>query len=161
MKAQYLLTGAILAVLACKGPKENSPIDAHFSPDSLAKADIAESCFQYVSGKDTVLLRIQPEEINVTGELAYLFFEKDKSWGTLEGVLQDSLLIASYTFFSEGDTSVRQVVFRRFEEGWKEGYGEIKEVDGVGAFRNLDSLDFSHDTILSPIPCEQFSSKLE
>jgi hypothetical protein len=161
MKALSVLILAVFAAAACKGPKEDSPVDAHFSPDSVAKAEIMEDCFQFVKGNDTIRLRIQPEEVNVTGELAYLFYEKDKSWGTIEGTLQDSLLIAEYTFLSEGDTSIRQVVFKRFEEGWKEGYGEINEVDGVVVYKNIDSLDYSHEVNLVPIPCDQFYSKLD
>ena len=161
MKTLKVLVLAAFAVIACKGPKEDSPIDAHFSPDSVAKADILEDCFRWVNGNDTILLRIQPEEVNVTGELAYLFYEKDKSRGTIEGTLQDSLLIAEYTFLSEGDTSTRQVVFKRFEEGWREGHGEINEVDGVVVYKNVDSLDFGHEVNLTSIPCEQFPSRLE
>lgn len=160
MKALNLLAVAVFAAVACRGPREDSPIDAHFSPDSVAKADIMEDCFQFVNGKDTIRLRIQPEEVNVTGELAYLFFEKDKSWGTIEGTLEDSLLIAEYTFLAEGDTSVRQVVFKRFEEGWREGHGEINEVDGVVVYKNIDSLDYDHEINLVSIPCDQFYTKL-
>lgn len=160
MKAQFILVLSVFAIVSCKGPKEDSPIDAHFSPDSVAKADILEDCFQFVSGKDTIRLRIQPDEFNVTGELAYLFFEKDKSWGSITGTLKDSLLIAEYNFLSEGDSSKRQVVFKRFEEGWREGYGEIEEVDGIGVFENIDSLDFSHEVNLVPIPCDQFRSRV-
>lgn len=161
MKTLKALVLAAFAVIACKGPKEDSPIDAHFSPDSLAKAEIMEDCFRWINGKDTILLRIQPEEVNVTGELAYLFYEKDKSRGTIEGTLQDSLLIAEYTFLSEGDTSTRQVVFKRFEEGWREGYGDIAEVDGVVVYKNIDSLDFDHEVNLASIPCEDLERKLE
>jgi hypothetical protein len=158
MKARHLLFLAFFAAAACNGPKEDSPIDAHFSPDSVARAEILEECFQFVKGNDTIRLRIQPEEVNVTGELAYLFYEKDKSIGTFEGTLRDSLLVAEYTFLSEGDTSTRQVVFKRFKEGWKEGYGEIDEVDGVVVYKNVDSLDYSHDVNLVSIPCDQFYS---
>ena len=161
MKTLNLLVLAVFAAVACKGPKEDSPIDVHFSPDSVARAEILEECFQFVNGKDTVRLRIQPEEVNVTGELAYLWFEKDKSWGTIAGTLEDSLLIAEYTFLSEGDTSTRQVVFKRFKEGWKEGYGEINEVDGVVVYKNIDSLDYSHEVNLMSIPCDQFYSRRE
>ena len=160
MKSLNVLAVAFFFAVACKGPKEDSPIDAHFSPDSVAKAEIMEDCFQFVNGKDTIRLRIQPEEVNVTGELAYLWFEKDKSWGTIEGTLEDSLLIAEYTFLAEGDTSIRQVVFKRFKEGWKEGYGEINEVDGVVVYKNIDSLDYNHEFNLVSIPCDQFYTKL-
>jgi len=161
MKALNLLVLAIFVTAACNGPKEDSPIDAHFSPDSVARAEILEECFQFVKGQDTIRLRIQPEEVNVTGELAYLFFEKDKSIGTIEGTLRHPLLVAEYTFLSEGDTSTRQVVFKRFREGWKEGYGEIEEVDGVVAYKNVDSLDYSHEVNLVSIPCDPLSSKPE
>ncbi len=118
-----------------------------------------EGCFQYVNGKDTVRLSIQPDEFNVAGELAYLFFEKDQSRGSITGTLKDSVLIAEYHFLSEGDSSKRQVVFRRFGEGWKEGHGETEEVDGIAVYRNVDSLDFGHGVSLVPVPCDQFRSR--
>ncbi|OOG70555.1 hypothetical protein [Algoriphagus sp. A40] len=161
MKALCVLLLAVFAIAACNGPKEDSPIDAHFSPDSVSKAEILEDCFQYVSGKDTIRMRIQPDEFNVTGELAYLFFEKDKSWGLIKGTLKDSLLIAEFNFLSEGDSSKRQVVFKRFGEGWREGFGEIVESDGIVVFKSIDSLDFSHEVNLVPMPCDQFRSSLK
>lgn len=160
MKASAILVLAVFTTISCNGPKEDSPIDAHFSPDSVATAKIREDCFQYIKGNDTIRLRIQPDEVNVAGELSYLFYEKDKSWGTIMGTLRDSLLVAEYKFVSEGDTSVRQVVFKRFEEGWKEGYGETNEVDGIVVYKNIDSLDYSHDTNLVSMPCEDFRSRL-
>lgn len=161
MKSLSILVLTIFAIAACKGPKEDSPIDAHFSPDRESKAAIMEDCFQYVSGKDTIRMRIQPDEFNVTGELSFLFFEKDKSKGLIKGTLKDSMLIAEYSFFSEGDSSKRQVVFKRFEEGWREGFGEVEEVDGIVVYQNIDSLDFNHQVNLVSMPCDQFPSSVD
>ena len=64
------------------------------------------------------------------------------------------MIIAEYTFLSEGVTSKRQVVFKNTEEGWKEGYGEMKTVDGIPVQANIDSLDYSHHMALTPVPCD-------
>ncbi len=110
-------------------------------------------CFQYIMNKDTVSLKTSIEGNKVTGELQYLFFEKDKSRGTIDGELKDGLLIADYTFQAEGTTSTRQVVFKKVEGGWKEGYGPMKEVEGRFVMSSLDSLDYSLSETLVPIGC--------
>jgi hypothetical protein len=90
----------------------------------------------------------------VTGTLAYSISQKDKNTGTIEGELRDNLIIAEYTFQSEGVTSKRQVVFKNTEEGWKEGYGEMRSVDGIPVQVNIDSLNFDHEMALTPVPCD-------
>ncbi|WBL42564.1 hypothetical protein PBT90_17685 [Algoriphagus halophytocola] len=148
-----LFLSAIL-VLACKGPKEDSPIDVAFSPDEEHVEEINTECFRYFGEKDTVFLTTHIDGTNITGTLDYSFFEKDKNSGTIEGEIRDNMIIAEYTFQAEGLTSKRQVVFKNTEEGWKEGFGEMKPVDGIPAQVNIDSLKYNHDMILTPVPCD-------
>ncbi len=154
MKTLSALFFAAMLVIACKGPKEDSPIEAAFSPDAEHLKEINTECFQYASGKDTVSLMTQIDGTNITGKLDYSYFEKDKNSGTIEGEIRDNMIIAEYTFMSEGITSKRQVVFKNTEEGWKEGFGEMKSVDGIPVQVNLDSLNYSHKIALTPIPCD-------
>lgn len=155
MKTLSTLVLAALAVIACEGPKKDTPIDAAFSPKEEHVEAINTECFQYLGEKDTVRLTTHVDGTNITGSLDYSFFEKDKNSGTIEGEIRDNLIIAEYTFMSEGTTSKRQVVFKNTDEGWKEGYGEMKSVDGIPVQVNIDSLDFSHNIALTPVPCDQ------
>ncbi|WP_192347313.1 hypothetical protein [Algoriphagus sp. Y33] len=154
MKTLYIPVLAALAMIACNQPKEDSPIDAAFSPDAEHIQKINTECFHYFGEKDTVRLTTYVEGTKVTGTLDYMIFEKDKNSGYIKGELRDNLLIAEYTFMSEGDSSKRQVVFKNTEEGWKEGYGEMKSEDGIPVQANIDSLNFNHALVLSPIPCD-------
>lgn len=154
MKPLYTLFLAGLTLVSCKGPKEDSPIDAAFSPDAEHLEEINTECFQYFGEKDTVRLMTLTDGTRVTGTLDYAIFEKDKNSGTIDGEIRDDMIIAEYTFMSEGDSSKRQVVFRKTEVGWKEGFGEMKSVDGIPVQVNIDSLDYSHQMTLTSVPCD-------
>ncbi len=154
MKTLPTLFFVVLLLVACKGPKQDSPIDAAFSPDAEHLEEINTECFQYLGEKDTVRLTTHVDGTNITGTLDYAIFEKDKNSGTIKGEIRDDMIIAEYTFMSEGDSTRRQVVFKNTEEGWKEGYGEMKSVDGIPVQVNIDSLDYSHNIALTPFPCD-------
>ncbi|PZX58469.1 hypothetical protein LV84_01678 [Algoriphagus ratkowskyi] len=154
MRSIYIVFLTLLALSSCSGPKKDSPIDAAFSPETELIEAINTECFQYIGEKDTVRLTTHINGTKLTGTLDYFIFEKDKNSGTIEGEIRDGLIIAEYTFMSEGVTSKRQVVFKNTEDGWKEGYGEMKTVDEIPVQVNLDSLDYSHNMALSPFPCD-------
>lgn len=154
MKHLFQLLFLTLVLISCNGPKKDTPIDVAFSPEAEHLDELNTECFQYSGGKDTVQLTTHIDGTSITGELEYSLFEKDKNSGTIEGEVRDNMIIAEYTFMSEGVTSTRQVVFKNTEEGWKEGYGEIKTVDGIPVYVNIDSLDYSHQMVLNPVPCD-------
>ncbi|EAZ82075.1 hypothetical protein [Algoriphagus machipongonensis] len=152
MKGHYTLFFVALLLVACNGVKKDSPIEEAFSPES--ERDLNINCFQYVNDQDTIKLSTEIDGTSVTGTLDYLFYEKDKTFGTIQGEVRDNLLIAEYNYLAEGDSSTRQVVFKKTTEGWEEGFGEMKVVDGVPVQVNLDSLDYSNSYELSPVPCD-------
>ncbi len=154
MRTIHALFIAILVLVSCKGPKEDSPIEVALSPNAEHLEEINTECFQYFGEKDTVRLMTLTIGTKVTGTLDYAIFKKDKNSGFIKGEIRENLMIAEYTFMSEGDSSKRQVVFQKTDEGWKEGYGEMKTVDDIPVQVNIDSLDFSHQITLAPIPCD-------
>ena len=113
------------------------------------------NCYRYTHNNDTVTLKTVLANSVVTGTLIYDFFQKDKSWGTIQGQMKDRLLIADYTFMSEGIQSVRQIVFKLDGNTFIEGYGETENTDQKTTFKNIDSLDFNHSIVLSKIACEE------
>ncbi|MDQ2862476.1 MAG: hypothetical protein M3R50_02290, partial [Bacteroidota bacterium] len=65
------------------------------------------------------------------------------------------VLIADYTFFSEGTKSVREVAFKKDGENFIEGYGDAEDKDGKMIFKNAASLAFSSSVILKPFDCDK------
>ncbi|MBC7923899.1 MAG: hypothetical protein H7Z75_22725 [Ferruginibacter sp.] len=113
----------------------------------------ATSCYRYLSGKDSVTLRITTTGNAVKGELRYTFFEKDKNTGTLEGQVKGDTIFADYTFLSEGTESVREVAFLREGNDLVEGYGAAKEVNNKMVFENRSALNFKNNTLYKKVDC--------
>lgn len=123
--------------------------------DSVANIPVAEqTCYSYIKGKDTAELTLITTGIVSTGELRYKWFEKDKNVGTIEGEMHGDTLIAAYTFNSEGQKSVRQVVFLKKGNQLLEGFGEVEEKSGQTLFKDLKKLDFSKAMAFEKVACK-------
>jgi len=147
MRNYALVLCFVVLACACNNQTdEKKPVDATISSGA--------SCYQWTNNKDTVTLSISEMNGNISGTLIYSFFEKDRNTGTLTGELKDDLLVADYSFISEGTASVRQVAFKRQGDEWIEAHGEAEEKDGKTVFKNLDSLDFSNPIILKKSSCK-------
>lgn len=99
-------------------------------------------CYTSIIKKDTATLHINFSGSEVSGDLVYKRFEKDGNVGTLKGKVQDSLIIADYTFESEGITSVREVVFKMRGDNLIEGYGDIKMNGDTARFKDHFKLKY-------------------
>ena len=77
--------------------------------------------------------------------------EKDKNSGNFTGELQEGILIANYTFKSEGKESIRQVAFKVNGDKLIEGYGELNN-DGT-AFKDLNNISFTSKMPLTKTDC--------
>lgn len=140
-------------ITACqtKSPEEKA--------DSLAAAPDTtvgngKSCYAYIKNKDTVSLSMTKVGHDVTGNLDYNYYEKDKNTGTLTGQIKGDTLIADYTFMSEGTTTIRQVAFLIKDNQLTEGYGDAEEKNGKFVFKNTGKLNFTEGTTLSAIDCK-------
>ncbi len=121
-----------------------------------AEPEIATTtnCYSSANNNDTVSLTIKDSNGLITGMLVYNLYQKDKNTGTLQGSMKDSLLVADYTFMSEGVQSVRQVAFKKTNNGFVEGYGEMDDKDGKMMFKNTDSLTFNNSSVLTSVDCK-------
>lgn len=143
----------LLGLLAsCKlQPKET---EKQTDPQTNTKADSAINCYQYATQSDTVTLKLIHIGENITGTLVYQLKEKDSNKGTIQGVMRGDVLLADYTFMSEGTQSVRQVAFKQNGNTFIEGYGESVDENGVMKFKNADSLNFNSSIKLQEIQCK-------
>ncbi|HEX8462507.1 MAG TPA: hypothetical protein VF623_13800 [Segetibacter sp.] len=111
-------------------------------------------CYAYAVNKDSATMKLAVDGNNVTGDLAYNFSEKDRNRGTLQGIIKDNLVVADYTFQSEGITSVRQVVFKIDGTTLIEGFGDIETRRDTVSFKNIDKLRFRNDHSFKEVDCK-------
>jgi hypothetical protein len=105
----------------------------------VSRPDV-EGCYRMTIGKDTATLVVSYEGDSVKGALSYHWEQRDHNDGTIRGMLRDSLLVADYTFQSEGILSVREVVFKIQGDTLLQGYGEPVTVRDTVRFRDIGVL---------------------
>ncbi|HOZ78443.1 MAG TPA: hypothetical protein PLY34_10630 [Ferruginibacter sp.] len=150
MKIIYIVV-ILSAVVSCNSTEKDSAFESP-QQSELDKTSLVH-CYRYANENDTVILKLIHVGKSITGGLVYKLKEKDKNEGTIQGFMRDSLLIADYTFISEGIQSIRQSVFKLEDNGFMEGYGDIIEHNGRVQFKSIDSLSFNTSMILTEIPC--------
>ncbi len=151
----FLLTATIL--VSCNpAPKTNSENPA--TSDTLAKPDnhqetIQMACYRSVVGKDTFSLQVKTFDNVASGDLSYLFHEKDSQRGSFDGRLMGDTLLGMYIFDSEGSTSSRQIAFLLRDNMALEGYGELEEKNGELFYKDLKTLKFDSGLRMNKIDC--------
>ena len=153
MKSKILSVAMLLIVfVACKKAETTESV---ITEPTKPETEITQKdCYEIVKGKDTVKLSLVQNGNNVTGELAYNWFEKDRNSGTLSGIFVGDTLFADYTFQSEGTTSVRETAFVKNGDKLIEGFGEVTEKDGKQVFKNPKALKFDNSIVLERTECE-------
>ncbi len=148
-----ILVLALVSVLffSCKKDEE---IVVDENPKSQVQEVATKECYEYVQGNDTVQANLLVQSNDVSGELTYKLFEKDKNSGAIIGTIHGDTLNAEYTFMSEGTSSVRQVVFLRKNKSLVEGFGESEEKEGKMVFKDKRKLNFSENMVLNEISCK-------
>lgn len=148
MKKIFVTAAAVVALAsACKNTASNETNEGKV----VKMGD--PNCYQFTGDRDTVTLNFSVGEDSVAGTLVYNIFQKDRNVGTINGWKKGDLIIADYSFMSEGQNSIRQVAFKKMGDGWVEGYGDTKEQDGKVVFVNTDSLEFEQKLALKKIDC--------
>ncbi len=122
--------------------------------DVFPVPSIKSGCYGYVVKKDSAFLKLDISGNIISGDLTYSLHQKDSNKGTINGILQDSLLIADYTFQAEGMTSVRQVVFKMRGDSLLEGFGDIDMKGDTATFKNIDELQFQDYRSFIKIDCK-------
>lgn len=149
MIIKYLfLVSIAYATISCN----NQAPAANTDEGAVKKSPI--HCYSYIRNNDTIILKTIDVNGSMTGTLEYYLYQKDKNRGTIQGKLKDGLLIADYTFISEGVQSVRQVAFKQSGTSFVQGFGETLDDNGKIIFRNIDSVNFNNPVILKEIECE-------
>lgn len=146
---RFFLAAATVAVLAvaCKNTtdKETNETKAVQMGDP--------NCYMFAKDRDTVTLKFSTGNDSVAGTLVYNLFQKDRNVGTINGWKKGDMIIADYSYMSEGTNSIRQVAFKKVGDDWIEGYGDTKEENGKVVFINTDSLEYVPTLVLKKTDC--------
>ena len=141
---------AAVLMLSCKKEAKNTEnlIGSRTDTTRIEASAMESGKYLYQKEGDTISLQLQVKDSKVTGELVYKLKEKDANTGTIEGEIKDNVIIALYTFQSEGTTSVRQVAFKFTDKGVVEGYGAVEEKEGKVLFKDINTLNYTDEMIL-------------
>ncbi len=104
-------------------------------------------CYTWGVGESTAKARIRIDSGKVNGTLDFDYAEKDDSKGNLAGTLNNDIILADYTFTSEGQKSVMEVVFRVEGNKLIQGFAEMEERDGKVVFKDPVKLSFGNEFV--------------
>ena len=152
MKKLILLALLAVTMINCKDkPQQEETITTTEETVITTPATLELGCYTFDDGKSTVMLEIIDNTSEVKGTLNYLLFEKDGNTGTISGSVKDGILLANYTFQSEGSETTRQVAFKIEDDKLMEGYGDMND-DGT-TFKDVSMLNFNSQMPLSKTDC--------
>lgn len=151
MKKTMFLLSMTTLLFACK--KADTIPQPNSTPTTTETIIPLEECYVYHANGSSVELQFERKGNEIFGTLTYALAEKDKNTGTIKGKLENDILLAEYTFQSEGIESTRQVIFKFKDKQFIEGYGEIT-ADGTH-FKDPAKVTFTSTMPLSKADCSK------
>ena len=153
-RSLIVVAGVLIFVLIASG----GGIISRNSSKALALAP----CYHAQVSTDNALLEIiKNDGVGVSGNLIQQHFQKDSSFGTFTGKFINNQLTATYSFYSEGQLTDREVVFNKRgktldSEGYK--YLEVKDCSKITYSQGLSLIPVSAKLPLHLFPKLQIAS---
>ena len=141
-------------IASCTNNKSNNTENLASQTEESKKTSPLD-CYRYATINDTIILKLIHIGESITGTLVYKLHEKDKNMGTIQGRMRGDILLADYTFMSEGIMSIRQIAFKKEKDFFMEGHGDINTNNERVFFKNPDSLQFNDAIKLTEIDCQK------
>lgn len=145
MKKILYCFGAIVLLSACNQKTENKDT---ITVSNTNQTDFS-GLYSYQQNGDTITLQLTVDGTRANGNLMYALNEKDRNSGTFVGEIKDGVLLADYTFSSEGVLSERQIAFKLNDNSAVEGYGNVQEINGKMVFKDPANLEFGTGLVLT------------
>ncbi|HZJ20804.1 MAG TPA: hypothetical protein VFD35_10690 [Pricia sp.] len=163
MKSNIRKIGILLLVFNlayCHNPKNkgktgNTPNENPQEVKATKTVPLQKGCYTYKNNGNIIILEITDAGETITANLMYFLKEKDRNKGTFKGRLKGDRLIGDYAFSSEGQKSIRQVVFLIKDGQLVEGYGEVETEGKVTYYKNVDALTYNYTMPLDKTACGQ------
>ena len=159
MKKNILLVAGLYVGFLLSGCNNNSAKTVgnpgvQDEPGKSATAAQSTVCYILENGKDTVSLKMHINNNQVSGDLLYHYFEKDRNTGTIKGEMKGDTLFAKYTFMSEGKESRRDIVFLKNGDELTEGYANLNPTTGEPDFTDHSAIKFDNKFVLKKSGCQ-------
>lgn len=145
MKKILYCFGAIVLLSACNQKTENKDT---ITVSNTNQTDFS-GLYSYQQNGDTITLQLTVDGTRANGNLMYALNEKDRNSGTFVGEIKDGVLLADYTFSSEGILSERQIAFKLTDTSAIEGYGDVQEINGKMVFKDPANLEYGTGLVLT------------
>ncbi|RFN58147.1 hypothetical protein [Marixanthomonas ophiurae] len=145
VKTPLFLLITFLIVIGCNTKKKEASSSKEKEATQIKKKKpkrLQKGCYVYNDNKSTISLQVMEKGDSITGTLLFALAEKDKNTGRFKGYIKNNVLLADYTFESEGVESVRQVAFRVKNDTLLQGYGPMELKNATQVFQNPSSLTF-------------------
>ncbi|MBM6499917.1 hypothetical protein [Flavobacterium macrobrachii] len=105
----------------------------------------------YDQNNTRIEIKLQLIKKKASRTIEYALAKKDRNTGTFEGTFENNILIADYTFQSEGKKSVRQIAFHLQDDQLVKGCGELT-ADGT-KFIDISKIRFNSIMPLTKTNC--------
>jgi hypothetical protein len=140
-------------IIGCKKEVPETPEKVPVKTKTTPKTNnnTAKDCYVANLEGNIIEMEIQYHPKDISGTLTYAFVGKDLNTGTFKGKMVNNILIADYTFESEGVSSERQIAFKLVDNQFVEGYGE--RVKNGTRFKDIAKLQFNYNMPLKKVIC--------
>ena len=156
----------ILFLLACNETSNTNANDLYESDTTPLITDEGEKnvdlsgCYMRATGKDTLWLRLNQNDNEITGTMEFDNFEKDSSKGTIKGKkLEDGIIFVYYDFHSEGMKSVREIYFKPGNQKLRIATGDMDVKGDTSYFINAPKLFYSQSDALELVDCTLMNNR--
>lgn len=157
---RYIFIFSTYLIIACSNqtaePATDSTVHANATDTIVTDATpmVIEGCYEMTMKRDTATMQLSVRDTLITGKLNYRFYKKDWAEGFLNGVIRNDLIIADYTFNSEGMTTLREVIFRIHDNALWQGVGDLTEKNGKVVYLNRDNIQYNSIYPFVKVDCE-------
>jgi hypothetical protein len=150
MRFKIILNFFLLIILNVSCADNPSEGGSSFNKE---KASSIINCYRYINNSDTIILKIVHIGESITGTLAYKMPGKNTGKGTIQGEMNNNLLVVRYSPLFDSSV-IQQKVFKLTGKYFQEGYGETYNESGQVLFKDISSLKFNDTIKLDEIVCE-------
>lgn len=152
MKKYLALAFSILLLGSCQKKEATIPETVpEIKNVTTTKSTSSGNCYKANVNGNIIELQLEALSKNTEGTLTYAFTGQAISHGRFKGQWQKDLLIANYTFQSEGKIKELQVVFKLVKDQLVEGYGE--RAKNSTQFKDISKLSFNYNMPLKKVAC--------
>jgi hypothetical protein len=153
-----LIVTISLAVFSCQTKTDSqtqTPADTVATTEAVVPQKL---CFLLTEGdknQDSTKVSLTIDGTDVTGDMAWLPYEKDGAIGTIKGTKEGDIIKGTYSYTIEGSEQTEEVEFKLENDQLLKKEGELTEK--VANSGNLIFKDSSKDvfkTILKKVDCQ-------